>query len=387
MRSILMLLVLFGVNNTSIAQTEVHLFSGMDGMHIIEDGSLLPIWGYGYIEDGFYRLPSPTLRFDVNEEVEIYMTNLSPEGHTIHLHGLDVDQMNDGVPHTSEQIFPDDVGMYAFASTYPGTYFYHCHVTTTLHLTMGMYGLVIIEYPNNQVSPEAPAFDHDYPLFATDLEIAVNQAPFQAFPFHEIRTDYFMLNGLSGTQITEHPERFVWYENGETALLRLSNLGYSLAVFDLPEELNAVVYTSDGRVLPEPFQTTSLEVYPGERFSLLIQPNDDFEGDIAAHYYSMINKEFEHTNLVPVRNGTYVSINERAPLAFSVFPNPATNELCIASEFEGKRDFVLYDSFGRVIEMFSVETPLHRLDVSGLTAGCYLLTDQRSSQTTRVLIH
>lgn len=45
------------------------LFSEMDGVHFLDDGSSVPIWGYGWVTDGYITLPDPlhrgslTLRF------------------------------------------------------------------------------------------------------------------------------------------------------------------------------------------------------------------------------------------------------------------------------------------------------------------------------------
>lgn len=367
-------------------QTVVEMYSGMNGFFLSESGQPIPFWGYGYIEDGFMTLPAPTLRFDVDEAVEIHMVNWSTEAHTIHLHGLDVDQMNDGVPHTSEYIFPNDTGVYAFSSSWPGTYFYHCHVTTTLHLTMGMYGMVIIEYPDNQIFG-GPVFDKDYAFMATDLEYDTNWDPFGSYPFHEIRPNYFMLNGKQGTQLTENEAQYIWYEDGDQVLLRLNNLAYTLVEYELPPELNATVYTTDGRPLPEPFETNLLEVYPGERFSVIISPPNGYEGSIFAHYYSMINKTFEHTNEVPIRNGIYTSIAQLdTPPSFEVFPNPAGQAARIKFGHADVSDLTLCSLQGAVVQFWPEVRSGEVLNFEALADGVYILTDLMSGATARIII-
>jgi len=77
------------------------LFSGMEGYTFLPDGTAIPIWGYGWVADGYITLPGPLLEYTEGESVQLNFTNPSPESHTIHLHGLDVDQANDGVPTTS----------------------------------------------------------------------------------------------------------------------------------------------------------------------------------------------------------------------------------------------------------------------------------------------
>ena len=84
--------------------------------------------------------------------------------HTIHFHGLDVDQQNDGVPATS---FSVSQGSYTYNFTAPhaGTYQYHCHVDTHQHYEMGMFGTVIIRPSDGNTTniwDGGPAFDKEY---------------------------------------------------------------------------------------------------------------------------------------------------------------------------------------------------------------------------------
>jgi manganese oxidase len=82
-----------------------------------------------------------------------YKPNAPNDPHTIHLHGLDVDVANDGVPETSVAAVPandssqpgaGNVVVYVFKPKVTGTYFYHCHQEADIHVTMGMYGALIV---------------------------------------------------------------------------------------------------------------------------------------------------------------------------------------------------------------------------------------------------
>ena len=137
------------------------LFSEMDGIHFLDDGTAVPIWAYGWVTDGFITLPGPLLTYDEGQQVDLNFTNPSPESHTIHLHGLDVDQANDGVPTTSFMVVTGESTVYSFEATHPGTFLYHCHVTTTLHLTMGMYGMILVTRPDGTLWEGGPAYDGD----------------------------------------------------------------------------------------------------------------------------------------------------------------------------------------------------------------------------------
>ena len=94
------------------------LFTGMDGLHLLDDGTQLPFWGYGYLAEETLTLPGALLVYEEGGDYAVSFVNDSPEGHTIHLHGLDVDQNNDGVPSTSFTVMANGQASYAFSSDY-----------------------------------------------------------------------------------------------------------------------------------------------------------------------------------------------------------------------------------------------------------------------------
>ena len=253
------------------AQTSFSLFSEMDGIMHLTNGTT-NFWGYGYTDQEVITLPAPLLRIPKGHDVNVEFFNPSPESHTIHWHGLDVDQVNDGVPQTSFYVTPGETVNYNFNASFEGTYLYHCHVTTTLHLTMGMYGMVVVEAPNNQLFEGGPVFDSSFEFLMSDLEKATNDFPALAFPFHEIRPDYFMINGKSGFFLGG-PETSVTIGEGDKVALRVGSMAYSKVNMVIPESLNAEVWMSDGRALPNPISITELEIYPGERFSIMLDPD------------------------------------------------------------------------------------------------------------------
>ncbi|MGY8884492.1 MAG: multicopper oxidase domain-containing protein, partial [Flavobacteriales bacterium] len=97
--SLLLAASLFCLNAApSVAQTfsppPPLLFTGMDGILISDGGMEIPIWGYGLSSDGYITVPGPLLEYETGDEVNLAFVNNSAESHTIHLHGLDVDQAN-----------------------------------------------------------------------------------------------------------------------------------------------------------------------------------------------------------------------------------------------------------------------------------------------------
>ncbi len=106
------------------------------------------------------RPPSPPIRVEQGDTVWIQLENSHYFPHTIHLHGVDhpfIDgkgQGNDGVPQTSDKfVLPGSSRTYEIQPRVPGTFVYHCHVQTHVHLAMGLVGMLIVEEnrPNNWV--------------------------------------------------------------------------------------------------------------------------------------------------------------------------------------------------------------------------------------------
>jgi FtsP/CotA-like multicopper oxidase with cupredoxin domain len=98
------------------------------------------------------RLPSPAIRIEQGDVVQITLENGHYMPHTIHLHGADhpfVDvtgEGNDGVPIASEiPVLPGSARTYELSPRHSGTMFYHCHVHAHVHMQMGLQGLFIIE--------------------------------------------------------------------------------------------------------------------------------------------------------------------------------------------------------------------------------------------------
>jgi FtsP/CotA-like multicopper oxidase with cupredoxin domain len=166
---------------------------------------------------GNAQFPAPLITAAVGDTVEIRLKNLgvtnkgSPnDPHSIHLHALDVNAANDGVPETSVAAVPansklpgaGNVVVYMFTPTVAGTYFYHCHQEADIHVTMGMYGALIVYNAGEQGanSVNNPVVTRGGPGSSGNL-----------FNFHYDK-DYVML--LSDTDIRQHKSEQVGFVGG-----------------------------------------------------------------------------------------------------------------------------------------------------------------------------
>jgi manganese oxidase len=166
---------------------------------------------------GNAQFPAPLIYATVGDIVQLNFKNLgvsanssSPnDPHSIHLHGLDVNAANDGVPETSVGAVPanlcsdgsnapqgkncsdvnlaeapgaGNVVVYMFKPTNPGTYMYHCHQEADIHVQMGMYGALVIYNKGDAAASTGPGtgksgslfgwnYDKDYVLLESEIDV------------------------------------------------------------------------------------------------------------------------------------------------------------------------------------------------------------------------
>jgi FtsP/CotA-like multicopper oxidase with cupredoxin domain len=205
------------------------------------------------------RLPSPVIRVEVGDIVQIVLENTHYFPHSIHLHGVDHPFSHgdhagqDGVPQTSEvELMPGGRRVYEFQARQPGTMFYHCHVQTHTHLAMGLAGIIVVEEnrPNNWLQtlnigaghvrhPSVAVrenFDQEYDLHyhAMDKELSdiiqkyndprlIARDMNQRYDITDSTEDYYTLNGLSYPYTLR--ESLIIVEPDQKIKLRLLNSG------------------------------------------------------------------------------------------------------------------------------------------------------------------
>ncbi len=89
--------------------------------------------------------PGPTIRIPRGVVFHAQVEGHGQTPHTIHWHGIEPTAMNDGVGHASMEI---GEYTYQWQPNHIGSYFYHCHRSTTQHFEFGLYGFLIIEPPD-----------------------------------------------------------------------------------------------------------------------------------------------------------------------------------------------------------------------------------------------
>jgi plastocyanin len=281
-----------------------HLYA-TDGYLTLPDNTQVYIWGYSLQnEKGTAVYPAPKLVVNEGDQVEVILTNIGPKkegikrlAHTIHFHGLDTDQANDGVPHTSEDILVGDSFTYRFTATHAGTYFYHCHVDTVEHLQMGMHGAFIVKAKDgaDQAWTGGPSYNKEYTFVLNEIEPDWHKAVEEGKTYD--RTDfhprYWTINGKAYPDTEGDPSTSIEGKVGDTVLVRLINSGYQTHSMHLHGHHFKVI-ASDGRPLPAVEEKDTINVGAGERYDLLITFTQS--GNYPFHSHNII----DNTN-----NGVY----------------------------------------------------------------------------------
>jgi manganese oxidase len=239
-----------------------------------------PVTGDEKKLQGNAQFPAPLIYAQVGDVVTINLKNLGVKNdgapndpHSIHLHGLDVDAANDGVPETSVGAIPanlpgtpgaGNVVVYMFAATRPGSYMYHCHQEADIHVQMGMYGALIIYERGSEGVTRGPGhsgtlwgwhYDKDVVLLLSEEDLGqhvseqfgnVTPPPDGYVPFNPVdyHPQYWFINGLSFPNtihvggkgfswtdwIAAHPgyDPFITgsVSKGDKVLIRMINMGF-----------------------------------------------------------------------------------------------------------------------------------------------------------------
>ncbi|MFI5892229.1 multicopper oxidase family protein [Actinoplanes sp. NPDC051513] len=92
------------------------------------------------------QVPGPPITATVGDLLEVTLRNRDiGRGVTLHWHGYDVPNSQDGVPGvTQAAVLPGQQFVYRFRADQPGTYWYHTHEASDVGVRMGLYGVLVV---------------------------------------------------------------------------------------------------------------------------------------------------------------------------------------------------------------------------------------------------
>ncbi len=223
----------------------------------VAPGQIVEGWAYNG------QIPGPMIKVDLGDRVQVHVENHLPMGTDVHWHGVRVPNDQDGVaPLTQPLIEPGDTFTYEFTAHEPSIGMYHPHHHGQMKLPNGMFGVFIIgdvgqdiPFPSGTVGgkpvPEDLDIVAEIPMVLNDagsIGLSINGKSFPATePIVVGEGDWFVVHYYNeGLQI--HP----------------------MHLHQMPQ----LVFAKDGFPLDAPQWEDTVNVAPGERYSVLIQATD-----------------------------------------------------------------------------------------------------------------
>jgi FtsP/CotA-like multicopper oxidase with cupredoxin domain len=116
----------------------------------------------GYTLNG--TSPGPEIRVIQGQLVEVNLVNESvPDGITLHWHGVDVPNAEDGVAGvTQDALAEGESHVYRFVAEDTGTYWYHSHQVAHTQVRRGLFGTLVVVPPDAEEERDVVAAVHTY---------------------------------------------------------------------------------------------------------------------------------------------------------------------------------------------------------------------------------
>jgi FtsP/CotA-like multicopper oxidase with cupredoxin domain len=256
--------------------------------------------------------PGPELRVRQGEVVEVVLRNEDVDsGVTIHWHGVDVPNAEDGVAGvTQNAVLPGESYTYRFRAEQVGTFWYHTHQASSEEVQRGLFGALVIE-------PSVRPAGIDRVLVA--------------HTFDGVPT----LNGRDGPQSAD-------VAPGTAVRLRLVNSDSSVRTFDVTGTAFRVL-AIDGHDLNEPgaLDRVSLELAAGGRYDIgFVMPERGVRIDLNESDAVLVLTNAGQRSPPPAGDSELPSFD---PLAYG---RPAPTPFSASSSFDREFDLKITEKLG-----------------------------------------
>jgi FtsP/CotA-like multicopper oxidase with cupredoxin domain len=232
---------------------EFHLTAAVTPWEV-SPGKVVDAWTYNGM------VPAPAIRVEVGDKVRVVLDNQLPLGTDIHWHGVKVPNAMDGVaPITQPLVEPGTSFTYEFVATEPAIAMYHAHAHGHLQVPNGLFGTFIIgdtPVPAGQTisGVEIPGnieIAHEIPMVLNDAGVIGLTLNAKSVP----ATEPYV--GKVGDWVVVH-----YFNEGMQA--------HPMHQHQFPQ----LVFAKDGIPLDNPYWGDTINIAPGERYSVLFQLSD-----------------------------------------------------------------------------------------------------------------
>jgi len=235
----------------------------------VEPGRIVDAWTYNGM------VPGPEIRVDVGDKVRVNVQNDLPLGTDIHWHGIPTPNDQDGVaPITQDLIQSGDDYVYEFVAERASIGMYHAHHHGQMAIPNGLFGVFTVgDIPiprgqtiNGTTIPEDLVIDHEIPMVLNDAGVIGYSLNGKSFP----ATEPYVVAPGDWIAVT-------YYNEG----LQI----HPMHLHQFPQ----LVVAKDGFPLDSPYYADTVNVAPGERYTVLI--NADLEGTWVWHCHILTHVE------------------------------------------------------------------------------------------------
>jgi FtsP/CotA-like multicopper oxidase with cupredoxin domain len=220
----------------------------------VEAGKFVDGWSYNGL------IPGPVMHANVGDKIRIVLNNELPESTSLHLHGVRVPNAMDGVdPYTQKPIEPGASFAYEWTALEPSVGMYHSHHNAQVQVPNGLAGAILIGDWKTTAMAAAGGRTHDANKVAEQEVVMV---------LNDSGTIGLSLNGKSFPATSPYSLAI-----GETMVVHYYNEGSMTHPMHLHQPSGLVV-AKDGKVLESPFWADTINVAPGERWTVVYTPKD-----------------------------------------------------------------------------------------------------------------
>jgi plastocyanin len=210
----------------------------------VEPGKFVDAWTYNGV------VPAPEIHVSSGDKVRLILQNDLPQTTSLHLHGIQVPNVMDGVdPYTERPTEPGDQHIYEFVAKGPAVGIYHSHHNAQEQIPDGMFGALTIDYMPIPEKLQAKGY--------TQVDKRVNMV------LNDAGVIGLSLNGKSFPATEPYTLRV-----GEVMEVHYLNEGLMAHPMHLHQPMGWVT-AKDGVPLDEPWPADTVNIAPGERYTVL----------------------------------------------------------------------------------------------------------------------
>lgn len=286
-----------------------------------EPGVIVESWSYNGV------VPGPQFDLDRGDKIQVRVVNDLPVGTDIHWHGVHTPNDQDGVAPYTQDLIPPNGGTFTYEFTVEDDAIgmYHAHNHGQIAIVNGLFGAFVVgENPipygqtiSGVTIPEDLELAAEIPMILNDagtIGLSLNGKSFPA-------TEPLVLN------------------QGDWASVTYYNEGLQIHPMHL-HQFPQLVYAKDGIPLDQPYYADTINIAPGERYTVLFRADDAGVWVWHCHILSHVERQDGMFGMV-----TAIIVNENPDFDPDEVPVRPSNWRNVAgqpiddAEIDGLRDF------------------------------------------------